>query len=245
MSKDIGINKRQQITFELIHAFRKHVPSMIIGAICVLCGFFMIRTAGSNREYEVFIPLAICCLLTIGITCWHMNYEMRGLTARFYVNLPRDRKTAWNNHLIFLVSMIVWYEMWVVLGMAIQLGSAGLPTAQHVQIEWFMIPIYLSALILWVLSSPMNIPWIIMALVLGVCPFIWKQCEYSIFQVVMLQIEYLQGVSEYGTSYFTERQLPNGIYLSNHIPLWLDGLLAGIWLYIAYRMQRKAREVYI
>jgi hypothetical protein len=177
---DAFFTRKREFRLSLARDLRMCRVDLAFAPVCVLMGFFLFRTAGQYRIYDVVTPFWIAAAAAATIAFYVSFHEMRGLTSRFYRNLPRDRAAAWDARVLFLLGLVVFLEGVAFLGIFFGLGGEGLVDYHRIHPQWVVLPVYAVAVVLWGLVKPRTLPsWFRMVglLALGALPFVWLIVE--------------------------------------------------------------------
>lgn len=178
METDAFFSRGRQLKLSLLRDLRRSRPEAVFGIVYAVAGFFVFRTVGSPRTFDVIAPFVTTSVL-VGVTAAYLSYhEVRGLTSRFYANLARDRALAWDARLIHMILFTTFLETVIFVGTSFDLGGAGFGDHYRLRPEWVVMPLYAIAVALWGVQQPGSIATLLQLLVLGGIPAVLLSGEF-------------------------------------------------------------------
>lgn len=227
MNPEVFFSRGRQLRLSLARDFRYSWGDWIGGPVCVFAGFYFFRTVGAFRDYDVNTPFMIIEGVMAFVALYLSWPEMRGLTARFYKNLARDRAAAWDARILFLLLMTAYLELAAVLGAYLDLGGMGLVEHYRFHPPFFVLPVYALAAVMWctvVFQFPLDETRVGVTLAFAVFPIVP-------FNLLLPS--------------WAHNVIHNGAHTMRGAPLWLEWILVAVLLGLSGVLFSQARRMWL
>lgn len=130
--------------------------NLLLGTILALAGFYAFHTPGKSQIYDVELPFIAVALHLALLVFTQTAPERTERTGAFFHNLPRDRNTALAADLIYFLAHAFYYELLIVLGIALKLGGADITPIYRLHPDFVALPFAAVLCAVWYCSRPRN-----------------------------------------------------------------------------------------
>jgi Ca2+/Na+ antiporter len=145
----------QQIKREFFWLWRTNGRAILLATVFyVLPSFFLFQPLGRSQVYEAVLPFAVVAIVLFYHIYRAASVQLRGKTAAFYTNLPRNPATALMAELCYYVLVCALMEAVVFLGIFIKLGGGGITPQFRIYPECVVLPLLSTAAALWWTHGP-------------------------------------------------------------------------------------------